>query len=251
MTVLIVDDEPPARQKARRFLEAEADVEVVGEAANGFEAVKAIRALAPDVVLLDVQMPGLDGFGVLAELNDELPVVIFATAHDEFALRAFEVAAVDYLLKPFDTARFSDALARARDKITGGKSDVESRLRSLLAKVDVASRPIERIYVRSGERAYFVSVTDIDWIEAAQNYLILHTGRTTHMVRGTVAGLLAQLDPHRFARIHRSRIVNLDSIRELRPWSHGDYTVVLRDGMELLLSRRFRERRPELFDQNF
>lgn len=252
MTVLIVDDEPPARQKVRRFLETAPDTTIAGEASDGTEAVARIRALAPDVVVLDVQMPGLDGFGVLAALeDDDLPVVIFATAYDEFAIRAFDVAAVDYLLKPFDGERFRRALDRAREKVAARSTEGDAALRALLARVRAADRALERIHVRSGERSYFVPVADIDRIEAAQNYLIMHAGGVSHTVRGTLAGMSGQLDPGRFARIHRAHIVNVDRIRELRPWSHGDYTVILLDGTELPLSRRYREKLPQLFAQRF
>lgn len=253
VTVLIVDDELPARRKVRRLLAADPDVDVLGEAGTGTEAVERIRALDPDIAILDIQMPGLDGFGVLATLaEDERPVVIFATAYDEFAIRAFDVSAVDYLLKPFDSARLARALERAKARVreaAGGETD--RRIRELLERVGAAPGRIDRLLVRSGDRSYFVPVDDIDWIEASQNYLRLNAAGETHIVRGTMAGLSERLDPARFVRIHRSHIVNVERIRELRTASHGDYTVVLFDGTRLALSRRYRDRLPALFDQRF
>jgi two-component system, LytTR family, response regulator len=255
--VLVVDDEPPARSKVRRFLEAETDIEVVGEAGSGTEAVERIRELEPDLVFLDVQMPGLDGFGVLAALDaDELPVVVFVTAFDEYALRAFDVHATDYLLKPFDPARFERALGRARAQVAARRSrgGGDAALRELLAALRPAaerSERLERILVREGERSFFVRVEEIDWIEAAENYLYLHADGRKHLVRGTLSGLEKELDPARFVRIHRSHIVNLDRICDLTPWSHGDLQVTLNDGTQLMLSRRYRERLPRVFAQRF
>lgn len=250
ITVLIVDDEPPARAKLRRFLAAEAGVEVVGEAESGTEAVAAIERLRPALVFLDVQMPGLDGFGVLAALgealdSEPLPHVVFVTAFDEYALRAFEVNAVDYLLKPFDSARFRTALERAKERLQRrGGGDVE-RIAALLAQVRPRPEYLERILVRGRDRAVFLELSEVRWFEAEQNYVRLHTAGGSHLVRGTLAALEERLDPRHFLRIHRSRIVNTAHVRELRPWSHGDYQVVLRDGTELTLSRRYRDRLPE------
>jgi two-component system, LytTR family, response regulator len=245
--VLIVDDEPPARSKLRRFLAGEPEVEVVGEAESGADAVAAIEALRPDLVFLDVQMPGLDGFGVLAELAGEaLPGVVFVTAFDEYALRAFEVNAVDYVLKPFDAERFRSALARAKERLRqAGAAELDRRLRAVLAQVRPPPEYLERLLVRSGERAFFLELSEVSWIAAEQNYVRLHAAGTSHLVRGTLAALEERLDPRRFLRIHRSTIVNAAHVRELRPWSHGDYRVVLRDGTELTLSRRYRDRLPE------
>jgi two-component system LytT family response regulator len=246
--VLIADDEPPARAKVRRFLAADPEVEVVGEAGSGPEAVDAIHRLRPDLVFLDIQMPGADGFGVLAALRPgTLPHVVFVTAYDEYALRAFDVHAVDYLLKPFDADRFRTALARAKERVRARPpaDDLEQRIRRALADARPAAY-LDRVLVRTGSRAVFLRTDEVDWLEAEENYVRLHAGAESYLVRGTLAGLEERLDPAKFIRVHRSHIVNLGSIRELHPWSHGDWMIVLRDGRELMLSRRYRDRIPEL-----
>ncbi len=247
--VLIVDDEPPARAKVRRFLAADAGVDVIGEAGSGPEAVDAIQRLRPDLVFLDIQMPGADGFGVLGALDEgAMPQVVFVTAYDAHALRAFEVHAVDYLLKPFDADRFRTALARAKERVRARApaDDLEQRIRRALADARLPAPYLDRVLVRTGDRAVFLRTDEIDWLEAEENYVRVHAGRESHLVRGTLAGLEERLDPARFIRVHRSHVVNLGSIRELHPWSHGDWMIVLRDGRELMLSRRYRDRLPEL-----
>jgi two-component system LytT family response regulator len=249
--VLIADDEPPARAKLRRFLHAEPGVELAGEAASGTEAVELIERLRPDLVFLDIQMPGADGFGVLQAIDPAaMPHVVFVTAYDEYALRAFEVHAVDYLLKPFDAGRFRTALARARERVRSrppaGHEELDARIRRALAEARPGPAYLERVLVRTGARAVFLRVDEIDWIQAEENYVRLHARRESYLVRGTLAGLEERLDPARFIRVHRSHMVNLASVRELHPWSHGDWMIVLRDGRELMLSRRYRDRIPEL-----
>ncbi|MCI0376825.1 MAG: LytTR family DNA-binding domain-containing protein [Gemmataceae bacterium] len=254
---LIVDDEPLARQRVRALLEADPDIDVVGECGDGGHAATEVRRLKPDLVFLDVQMPVLDGFGVVQELQGEtLPVVIFVTAHDRFALRAFEVHALDYLLKPFDRERFASALSHAKAQIRNGQNaDLEKRVLAMLQGLGpVTPEPslpqgrgekLERLVVKSAGRVYFVRVTDIDWVEAAGNYVRLHVGKQDHLLRESMAGLESKLDPKRFVRIHRSVIVNIERIRELQPAFHGDYAVVLQDGTELTLSRSHREKLQE------
>lgn len=250
--VLIADDEPPARARLRRLLADDAEAEVVGEAASGTEAVEMIERLRPALVFLDIQMPGADGFGVLQAIDPAaMPHVVFVTAYDEFALRAFEVHAVDYLLKPFDADRFRTALARAKQRVrarppAGADDGLDARIRRVLAEARPAPAYLERVLVRTGARAVFRRVDEIDWLEAEENYVRLHAGRESYLVRGTLAGLEERLDPARFIRVHRSHMVNVASIRELHPWSHGDWMIVLRDGRELMLSRRYRDRLPEL-----
>jgi two-component system LytT family response regulator len=249
--ILIADDEPPARAKLRRFLAADPEISVAGEAASGTEAVEMIERLRPDLVFLDIQMPGADGFGVLQAIDPAaLPHVVFVTAYDEYALRAFEVHAVDYLLKPFDADRFRTALARAKERVRArlpaGDDALNERIRRVLAEARPAPAYLERVLVRTGTRAVFLRTDEVDWLEAEENYVRLHAGRESYLVRGTLAGLEERLDPARFIRVHRSHIVNLASIRELHPWSHGDWMIVLRDGRELMLSRRYRDRIPEL-----
>ena len=245
LRVLIVDDEEIARQRIRRLLARESEVDVIGEASDGAQAVESIRSLTPDLVFLDVQMPEVDGFEVLERLRpDPVPAVVFVTAHDDYAVRAFEVHAVDYLRKPFDAVRFKEAFSRARRRVAG--ADVEERSRKLDALLaQVESHPPksrERLMVRSDGRLYFVRIDDIDWVEAAGNYVKLHVGRDTHLMRETMAGIEKMLDPSRFLRIHRSAIVNLDRVREMQPWFSGEYTVILRDGTQLRLSRVYRDR---------
>jgi len=236
---VIVDDEPLARSVVREYASADAGIEIVAECGNGFEAVKAAAELAPDLVLLDVQMPKLDGFEVLELLGRDQPVV-FITAYDQYALRAFDVHAVDYLLKPFTGERFRTALARARERIASHAPD--PALAGLAA--DLRRRPayLTRLPVRSGGRTVFVDLESVDWLEAADNYVRVHVQRREHLVRETLAALDAQLDPDRFARIHRSVIVNVARIAEVRPTSHGDAEVLLRDGARLAVSRTWRHR---------
>ncbi|NIR43680.1 MAG: response regulator transcription factor [Gemmatimonadetes bacterium] len=250
LRALLVDDEPPARRKLRRFLDREPDVEVVGEVGDGPAAVAAIRELEPDLVFLDIQMPGADGFEVIEALGAARPHLIFVTAHHEHAVRAFEVEALDYLLKPFDEPRFRSALERARQRMRGREPGLpgEALRRLLEAARGGTGQPI---LVKKDDRSFFVRQDEIDWVEAADNYVKLHTGRGAHLVRGTLGGMEDRLDPSRFVRVNRSAIVNLDRVAELRPWSHGDQIIVLEDGTELTLSRRYRKRLPELFDPEF
>jgi two-component system, LytTR family, response regulator len=247
--VLIVDDEPLARQRLRALLEAEPDVEVVGEAADGREAVEALRKHKPDLVFLDVCIPELDGFGVLEAITEEpRPGVIFVTAYDRYALRAFEVHALDYLLKPFDRERFQKALQRAREEVGRVKTEeVSEQLRALLETAQTSRKYLDRVVVKAGGRVFFLRVEEIDWIEAAGNYLKLHCGREAHLLRETMGNLEARLDPARFLRIHRSTMVNIERIQELQPWFHGDYAVLLRDGTRLTLSRSYRQKLQDLF----
>jgi two-component system LytT family response regulator len=248
LRALIVDDEPLARERVRTLLAAEPDVVVAGECGSGGEAVAAILMDRPDLVFLDVQMPELDGFGVLERVREagaELPAVVFVTAYDAHALRAFEVHALDYLLKPFDRERFTRALARAREALARREADgLDERLATLLAAR--SARPYAtRLAVKSGGRVRLVKAEEVDWIEAASNYVRLHVGGERHLLRETMAALEARLDPERFVRIHRSTIVNLDRVRELEPYFHGDYVVKLHDGRRLTLSRTYRERLEE------
>lgn len=246
LRVLVADDEAPARRKLRRLLDGMADVAVVGEAASGDEAVTQIAALAPDLVLLDVQMPGLDGFGVVAAVGvDQMPPVVFVTAYDAHALRAFEVRALDYVLKPVTDARLRDAVDRARSvrAVDDGVVTTAAGRRAALASL-VAAQPLRRLLVHDARGpahgARLLAVETIELARAERNYVVLHTPHGTFRVRGTVAALAARLDPATFLRVNRSDVVRLDAIRELQPWSHGDYRVVLRDGTALLWSRRFR-----------
>jgi two-component system LytT family response regulator len=249
MKILIVDDEPLARERVRRHLRDEPGVEIVGEAGNGREAVAAIAEKKPDLVFLDVQMPEMNGFDVLKTLEEnKIPAIVFTTAYDKYAIQAFEFHALDYLLKPFTRERFRRAVKHARDKFenTRQAGSVDERLVSLLENLK-AKKHLERIVVKSSGRVFFIKTDEIDWIEAAGNYIKLHVGRESHLVRETMQSIEAKLDPEKFFRIHRSTLVQIDRIKELHPLFGGDYAVILRNGSELTLSRNYRDRLPELF----
>jgi len=235
--VLLVDDEGPARRKMRRLLAAAPDFEVAGEAADGDAAIEAVARLKPDVVFLDVEMPRHDGLEVAAALKAPPPEIVFITAHDRFALRAFEVHALDYLLKPYDNERFQKVLERIRlRRRQPAEGDLLERLQRLLAERQPAA---ERVLVEENGRAHFVRLSDVDWMEGARNYVTLHAGGKTHSLRSTLDSLHKKLDAEAFVRINRSAIVRLDSIRELQPWFHGEYKVVMKDGATLTWTRRY------------
>jgi two-component system LytT family response regulator len=240
LRALIVDDEPPARRKLRALLKSEPGIDVVGEAGDGVAAVEVIERLAPDLLFLDVQMPGRDGFDVIEEVSARhkaaCPAVVFVTAFDRYAVKAFDVHAVDYLLKPFDRARLHQAVVRASTLV--GDAGLADRWLTV-ARDATRHRPIRRVMVRSANRIVFVDVDAIDWIEADGHYLTLHAGRQTHWLRDRLADFASRLDPARFARIHRGAVVNLARVAELRPLFHGEFTVVLKDGVELHATRTY------------
>jgi len=263
LRVLIVDDEPPARRKLRALLEREPDVEIVGEAVDGPDAVRAIEAHRPDLVFLDVQMPGCDGFEVLERVaGAHLPVVVFVTAHDEYALRAFDVHALDYLLKPYTAGRFAEALRRARAEVARAAQGaaegseavgdgaaalarmLDARAMQAGSGVALEGRPerITRFPVRDGDRFLLLRADEVEWVEAAANYARLFARGTSFLVRMTMSELERRLDPERFQRIHRSWIVNLDRVKEIRQGWHGDYEVVLLAGRALRMSRGYKDR---------
>jgi two-component system LytT family response regulator len=244
---LIVDDEPLARRRIRRMLARHPDVEIVGDCATGREAIAVIRKQPPDLVFLDVQMPEFDGFAVLEAISaDAMPLVIFVTAHDQYAVRAFKVHALDYLLKPFDRQRFDEALQHARTRLTSDHRDINRRALALLEELRAQSSHMERMVIKAGGRAFFLKTDEIDWVEAEGKYVRLHVGKESYLVREAISTLESQLDPKKFLRIHRSTIVNIDRVRELQPWFHNEYRVILRDGTELMLSRSCRKRLSEL-----
>jgi two-component system, LytTR family, response regulator len=229
LRAVIVDDEDLARSYIRELLGAHPEIEVAAECGNGFEAVKAIAESSPDLLFLDVQMPDMDGFAVLAAVPPPRAFhAVFLTAHDRHALRAFEAEALDYLLKPVDPDRFERVLERAKQQV------------ALLRPVPAAAKPVRRLLVEKGGREIFLPVEQLDWAQADRNYVTLHAGRETYTVRSTMEGLARQLDPEQFARISRSELVNLDRIREMQPWFHGERRVILKDGTELTWTRRFR-----------
>jgi two-component system, LytTR family, response regulator len=253
LRILIVDDEPLARDTVRLLLDSQSDVEIVGEARNGTEAVQQISSLQPDLVFLDIQMPGLNGFEVIKEVGAEnMPVVIFATAFDEYALKAFEAQALDYLLKPYDDDRFEAALDRGRARVEEQRiGKVSSELVSLMTShserkaVPVATGPEEvrdrskRILIKERDSVFFVKTENIDWVEAAKDYVVIHVGQKKHLLRESMTRMEKRLDPSTFVRIHRSSIVNVERIKELKAYFHGDYIVYMNDGSELKLSRRY------------
>jgi two-component system LytT family response regulator len=241
---MIVDDEPLACERIRMLLHGEPELEIISECRNGKDALQAIEKLKPDLVFLDVQMPELTGFEVLDRLDPaRMPVVIFVTAYDQYALKAFEVSALDYLLKPFDRERFKRALDRARAELerrtTGA---VNEKVLRLLSEMQRSKKYVDKLIVRAGGRVLFLRADEIDWIEAAGNYVRLHAGKEEYLYRETMTKLEEQLNPERFARIHRSTIVNIERIKELQPWFRGDYVILLRDNSKLILSRTYRGR---------
>ena len=241
---LIVDDEPLAREGIRLHLEEHPDFQVIGECGSGEEAVQKIEAEDPDLVFLDVQMPGLDGFGVLESVGaEQLPAVVFITAYDQFALRAFEAHALDYLLKPFEAERFAKALDRVRAQLNSRTgAPIDERLRNLLASLGAKEHYLERMVARTNGKILILRVHDVDWIEAAANYVRVHIGQKQFLVRETMTNLETRLDPEKFLRIHRSIIVRKDRIKELEPLFQGDYSVVLNDGTRLTSSRGYRDK---------
>lgn len=243
MRTLLVDDEPLARQRLRLLLAEEPDVEIIGECANGTEAIAAIEKEAPDLVFLDVQMPGADGFEVLRGLAPEkMPVVIFVTAFDQHAVRAFEAQALDYLLKPFKPSRLTETVARARQHLQNRQAGEAARgILELLGKRPQGPAYLTRLAIRDTERTIFLKTADIDSIEAAGKYVVVHVGKESHLLREALSTLETQLDPEKFLRISRSALVNLDRIKELQPMFKGEHVIVLQNGRHLPMTLGLRE----------
>jgi two-component system LytT family response regulator len=239
----LVDDEPLGRERIRSLLAHEPDVEIIGEAEDGEAALDAIQRLHPDLVFLDIQMPGLDGFGVVRGLTPPIPLIIFVTAYDQHAIKAFEAHALDYLLKPAKPARLRDALQRARAQLQLARTpaaELPRQLLDLLATREPERPTLTRLPVRTNERTTFVRVGAVDWIEAAGNYVVLHVGKENHILRDSLAALEDQL-PRSFLRISRSTIVNLDRVRELQAMAAGEHVVILQDGRQIPMTRGVRE----------
>jgi two-component system LytT family response regulator len=264
LRVLIVDDEPLARARLRELLSDEDDIEIVAEYTNGAAAVTGIERDQPDLVLLDIQMPEIDGFGVVRAIGpDRMPAVVFVTASDAHAVRAFEVHAVDYVLKPVDRDRLLEAVARTRSRVfatpeRGQDRDIRERLAALVAEVSaavvsgavgVAPPGVARLAVKGDGRVVFVRTADVDWVEAMDNYVRLHVGREKHLMRETLSHLEQRLPSQSFLRVHRSTIVNVDRIREVQPWFAGDYVLILADGTKLTTGRRYRSAVQALLDR--
>jgi two-component system LytT family response regulator len=238
---VVVDDEPLAREWIRQHLPSEDGFEVVAECEDGFKAVATIEQTKPDLLILDIQMPGLDGFGVLRMLEGgPLPAVVFVTAFDRYAVAAFEVHAVDYLLKPVSPERLAEALERSKASLQRrGSQDTAAQLLDLLKEV---RRYPDWLLIKSNGRSHFIRVRDIDWIESQRNNVLLHVGTACHLYHETTGGIESKLDPGRFLRIHRSTIVNIERIKELHPWFNGDYAVTLKDGTKLTLSNSHKQK---------
>ena len=252
LRVVIADDEPLARERIRDLLREERGIDVVDECTDGPSAVDAIRRLTPDLVFLDVQMPGADGFEVIDRVGPEnMPAVIFVTAYDRYALRAFDVHALDYLLKPFDRERFHQALRRAQTRRGGSGEEMGRRLLQLVHELRPSAPRADRLVVKTGGRIFFLRAEEIDWIQAEGNYVRLHQGSHSHLVRETMASIENRLDSQRFFRIHRSSIVNIERVRELQPWFNGEYRVLLHDGTKLTLSRGYRDRLQARLGESF
>ena len=241
---LIADDEALARRFIRRMLRDDRDVEIVGECSDGKQAVAIIRKQNPDVVFLDVQMPEMDGFAVLESIGtDRLPEIIFATAYEQYAIRAFELHALDYLLKPFDQARFKDAIKHAKERFRSDRRN-EGRLQisALLESIRNKRQYLDRLMIKAAGRITFLSIDEINWIQADDKYVHLHAGKISPMVRQTLSAMETQLDPKKFRRIHRSAIVNVGRIKELQPLFSGEHSILLEDGTKLTLSRNYRDK---------
>jgi two-component system, LytTR family, response regulator len=242
---LIIDDVRLARDRLKRCLAGDAEIQIVGECDNGEKAVADIRSLAPDLIFLDVQMPALDGFGVLEALSQErTPEVIFVTAYNEYAIQAFEVNALDYLLKPVDCERLSKAVERAKSRLAQLTSDDQrdSRFRALLEDMKSGSKYIKRLTIKLTGRTILLPTDEIDWIETYGNYMKVHAGRESHLIRVTMQSLETRLDPEKFVRVHRSVMVNVEKIKEIYPRSNGDQDLVLQNGQRLMLSRNYRDK---------
>ena len=240
--VLVVDDEPLAREMIREMLQDDSDVEIVAECANGREAVEAIKSFKPDLVFLDIQMPELGGFEVLESLDPQAtPYVIFVTAYDQYAVRAFEVHAFDYLLKPFDHERFDAAWERVTEQIkVDQNSERDRHILQLLEELKTGPRHLERLVIKNGGRVFFLNVQDVYCIESEGNYVRVYDNQKGYLLRETISSLEEQLDPKQFRRIHRSAIVKIDRIKEMQPWFHGEYRVIMENGKQLTLSRNYR-----------
>ena len=246
--VLIVDDEPLGREIIREMLRGDPEIEIIDECSNGLDALTAIESSAPDLVFLDVQMPEMDGFAVLESIGIErLPEIIFTTAYEQYAIRAFELHALDYLLKPFDQARFKDAIKYAKERFRSVRqNDGRMQISALLENIKIKPQYLERLVIKASGRITFLRTNEINWIEADDKYVHLHTSKAKPMLRQTLSGMETQLDPTKFRRVHRSAIVNVERIAELQPLFSGEYSILLQDGTKLTLSRNYRDKLFEL-----
>jgi two-component system, LytTR family, response regulator len=242
LKIIVIDDEQPARKKILSFLNDSNNNFILHEAANGIEAIEKINSILPDLVFLDIQMPGMTGFEIIEHIGvEKMPAVVFVTAYDQYAIDAFEVNAVDYLLKPFDFDRFEKALNKSLEKIELKKSR-KNELSSLLKEINESQKFKERFLINHSGKYFFVQTNDINFISSEEKYVSLHTANGTYLMRETMNNMETKLDSVKFARIHRSFIVNVSQIKEIQPWSHGDYVIVLKTGEKINMSRRFKDR---------
>ncbi|MEX1138331.1 MAG: LytTR family transcriptional regulator DNA-binding domain-containing protein [Bacteroidota bacterium] len=248
---LIVDDEQLARERLLSLLEGDPDIDIIGECSSGKEAVAAIKTESPDLVFLDVQMPEGDGFEVLESIDfHTMPIVVFVTAYDQYAIQAFDVHALDYLLKPFDQSRFERALIRAKSEVVlRNNTNVNQKLLSMLEHIESHKKNLDRILVKSSGKVFFMKFDEIDWVESAGNYVKLHVGTESHLLRETMSEMERKLGNDKFVRIHRTVIVNLDRIKELQPWFNGEYIVILNNGTKLTASRGYKKKLSEVFQE--
>ncbi|MEX2115912.1 MAG: LytTR family transcriptional regulator DNA-binding domain-containing protein [Bacteroidota bacterium] len=248
---LIIDDEQLARERLLSLLESDPDIEIIGECSSGKEAIAAIKSESPDLVFLDVQMPEGDGFDVLESIDfHTMPIVVFVTAYDQYAIRAFDVHALDYLLKPFDQNRFEQALVRAKSEVVlRNNTNVNQKLLSMLEHIESHKKNLDRILVKSSGKVFFLKFDEIDWVESAGNYVKLYVGSESHLLRETMSEMERKLGNEKFVRIHRTVIVNLDRIKELQPWFNGEYIVILNNGMKLTASRGYKKKLSEVFQE--
>jgi len=239
---IVVDDEPLARKRLQNLLKEDDEIELLKLCRNGKEAIETILKYSPDLVFLDIQMPEIDGFEVIRRLNmQRIPIIIFVTAYDEYALDAFEVHALDYLLKPFDKKRFYKALNRAKDYLKNSTNKFDSKLESLVQELNPTPSYLNRLMVKTSGRVFFVGADEIEWIEASGNYVQLHTGDKSYLIRETMSNMGKKLNPDKFYRIHRSTIVNIECVKELQSWFHGDYMVIMKNGEKLTMSRNYKD----------
>ncbi len=239
---IIIDDEPVARRIIKKYLKDESEFEIIAECRDGAEAVEKILALKPDLIFLDIQMPEVDGFDVVNSIKAKyLPYIIFVTAYDQYAVKAFEINALDYLLKPFDKARLFKSISRAKD-IINSRDDYQFKINDLLAELKNDKKYLNRIMIKSSGRIFFLKTSEIDWIEAAAYYIKIHSGKNSYLIRETLNNFEAGLDPEIFTRVHRSYIVNIEKIREVQPWFNNKYVAILNDGVEVSISRSYKDR---------
>lgn len=240
---IVVDDEPLACKRLVKLLNEEEDVEVVEVCANGKEAIDEINEQDPDLVFLDIQMPEINGFEVLQHIeSDRVPAIIFVTAYDEYALKAFEVHALDYLMKPFNKARFRDSLQRAKNSIkSNGNTEVGEKIENLLEYLNPEQDSLSRILIKTSSRYFFLKADEIDWIESAGNYVRIHSGKNNYLIRETMINMEKKLDDDKFFRIHRSTIINVEKVKELEQWFHGDYQVIMYNDEKLTMSRNYKD----------